>query len=121
MSRARDTVEEILTEALGDTVVAQNNRSVAWASGRVWVLMGAWARSTEGPGETVAVVCAAPAGHHERLDSLVDEVFTALRTDGRCDPTSFNTAYGVKEAVPGRSPSTPGDMASIVVNTPFDR
>ena len=83
--------------------------------------MGAWRRSVEGPGETVGVAVAVPAGHHQRLDALVDEVFQALRADGRCDPSSFNTAYGVKEVVAGRSPTTPGDMASITVNTPFDR
>lgn len=121
MSLARSTVETVLVEALGDAVVTSNTRATAWLNGRVWVLMGAWSRATEGPGETVGVTVAVPAGHHQRLDQLTDDVFAALRADGRCEPRSFNTAYGVKEVVPGRSPNTPGDAAIITVNTPYDR
>ena len=59
-------------------------------------------------------------GHQGRLDDLVDQVFAAIRADGRCDPTSFSTAYGAKY-LPGRVTAQEGDMASITVNTPFDR
>ena len=121
MSLARSTVETVLAEALPAGTVAVDNRATAYNNGRVWVLMGSWSRATEGPGETVAVVVAVAAGQHARLDELVDQVFAALRTDGRCDPTSFDSQYGVNEPVPGRSPTVEGDMARIIVNTPFDR
>ena len=122
MSLARNTVEEVLTNALGGIVVDQTTRATAYLNGRVWVLLASWSRSVEGPGEQVAVIAAVPAGHHNTLDTLVDSIFNALRTDGRCDPSSFDTAYGVKEPIAGRSPSNlEADIANIIVNTPFDR
>ena len=121
MSQAQTHVRDVLTAALPDGTVDGSTRAVALQNGRVWVLQGSWRLAVEGPGETVGVVVAVAAGHHNRLDELTDQVFAALRADGTATPSEFTTQYGVSTVVPGRQTGTPADMVTVTVTTPFDR
>ena len=118
---ARSHVVKVLTEALPEGTVDGTTRGTAPLDGRVWVLQGSWALAEAGPGEMVVVIGAVSAGHHERLDSLTDDIFQALRADGVTTPSDMSTEYGTFDVVPGRTSDKPSDVVTIQVTTPFDR
>ena len=118
---ARDHVVGVLTEALPDGTLDPTQRAIAPLTGRVWVLQGTWSLSEAGPGEMVVVIGAVPAGHHDTLDTLTDDIFLALRTDGVTTPSSMSTEYGATTVIPGRDSEQLTDVVTIEVTTPFDR
>ena len=121
MSQARSHVVRVLTEALPEGTVDGTTRGTAPLDGRVWVLQGSWSRIEAGPGETVVVIGAVSAGHHERLDTLTDQIFAALISDGVTTPSDMSTTYGDTNVIPGRESDKPSDVVTIEVTTPFDR